>query len=142
MESIKYSHGIHSNDLDRVNILLYQLNPESSPVSIDWINEVEKNAIIFTARNENGELVGMATLIIINKLFCKTSSCEDVVVDDNYRGQGVGKTLMMNLIKKSKELNIKEIDLTSNPTREVAIALYQKIGFQKRDTNLYRLKTN
>ncbi|TGV79236.1 GNAT family N-acetyltransferase, partial [Mesorhizobium sp. M00.F.Ca.ET.149.01.1.1] len=32
----------------------------------------------------------------------------------------------------------KTVDLTSRPSREAANRLYQRLGFQKRDSNVYR----
>jgi len=56
---------------------------------------------------------------------------EEVVVDERARGKGVGKKLMNQLLKLAKEKNCSQIKLTvSNP---VAKALYEKLGFIKKD---------
>ena len=36
------------------------------------------------------------------------------------------------------ELGAKTIDLTSRPSREAANRLYQRLGFEMRETNVYR----
>jgi len=43
-------------------------------------------------------------------------------------------------IDMSRKLDIKEVDLTSHPQRVAANKLYQKMGFEMRDTNVYRYK--
>lgn len=98
--------------------------------------DLEKN------RYDELSLVGMAT-IHWHKLPTKVNAyIDDVVVlaDDKYRGKGIGKKLTLELIKIAKEACANCIDLTSNPTRTEANGLYQKLGFEKKDTNYYRLK--
>ena len=63
---------------------------------------------------------------------------EDVVVDDGARGKGVGKSLMRHAMEQAKKLGAKTVDLTSRPSREAANKLYQSLGFETRQTNVYR----
>jgi len=65
---------------------------------------------------------------------------DDVVVADSYRGQGIATKLMEKVISIARERGHRYIDLTSRPSREAANHIYKKIGFQKRETNPYRLK--
>ena len=57
-------------------------------------------------------------------------------------GKGVGKELMNHALNVAKELGAKSADLTSRPSREAANKLYQAIGFERRETNVYRYKTS
>jgi ribosomal protein S18 acetylase RimI-like enzyme len=63
---------------------------------------------------------------------------EDVVVDEEARGHGVGELLNRAALDLARELGAKTVDLTSRPSREAANRLYQRIGFVARDTNVYR----
>ena len=63
---------------------------------------------------------------------------EDVVVDADARGRGVGEALNLHAIERARALDAKTVDLTSRPSREAANRLYQRIGFQPRETNVYR----
>ena len=65
---------------------------------------------------------------------------EDVVVSESSRGKGIGKSLTNKAIEVSAKLGAKTIDLTSRPSREAANSLYKKLGFQERQTNIYRYK--
>jgi len=64
---------------------------------------------------------------------------EDVVVDKNYRRMGLGTKLMEKLLEKGKELKVFAVELTSNPQREGARRLYQKLGFELLETGVFRL---
>lgn len=90
----------------------------------------------------NGHLpvIGVGALFIRPLLTGCVGWIESVVVSEGYRGQGIGGELVARLISKAKELGLEMVDLTSNPARIAANALYEKLGFERYDTNVYRLK--
>jgi ribosomal protein S18 acetylase RimI-like enzyme len=63
---------------------------------------------------------------------------EDVVVDEAARGKGVGDKLNRHALEVARSLGARTVDLTSRPSREAANRLYQRIGFELRETNVYR----
>jgi ribosomal protein S18 acetylase RimI-like enzyme len=63
---------------------------------------------------------------------------EDVVVDDAARGAGVAAALVHAALDRSAELGARTVDLTSRPDREAANRLYVRMGFETRQTNVYR----
>jgi ribosomal protein S18 acetylase RimI-like enzyme len=63
---------------------------------------------------------------------------EDVVVDDAARGRGVGEALNRHALDRARQAGATTVDLTSRPSRQAANRLYQRLGFQARDTNVYR----
>lgn len=65
---------------------------------------------------------------------------EDVVVDEAYRGRGLGRVLMAHAMEYCKAEGIGTVYLTSNPRRVAANALYQSMGFGRKETNMYRLE--
>ena len=67
------------------------------------------------------------------------ASIEDVVVSSAYRGQHLGKQLMEHVLEASKTFAPIELHLTSNPKRTVANILYQSLGFERKETNCYRM---
>jgi ribosomal protein S18 acetylase RimI-like enzyme len=123
--------------------LLVQVRSGSGerPPSMSELKEVlkERNTLIMVAK-EVDRIVGMALLCITARIGRKTGQVEDVVVDGEYRGKGIGKTLMQELINLARKKKLKEIYLTSRPARVAANALYQKMGFIKKETNAYCLK--
>jgi len=98
-------------------------------------------ATIFIARHpdEAGEIVGMATLGTFETPTGVHGWIEDVVVDREFRHQGIGRALTEACIAKAREMELREVNLTSNPGREDANQLYQSMGFILRLTNVYRL---
>ena len=64
---------------------------------------------------------------------------EDVVVDGEHRRRGIAKILTEAAIERARKSGAKRVGLTSRPTREAANALYLSMGFEIRDTNVYRL---
>jgi ribosomal protein S18 acetylase RimI-like enzyme len=46
--------------------------------------------------------------------------------------------LVRAAVVRAKAEGAKTVDLTSRPSREAANRLYQRCGFEKRETNIYR----
>lgn len=63
---------------------------------------------------------------------------EDVVVDEAARGQRVGTALIEAAISLARRAGARTIDLTSRPSRVSAGVLYERIGFELRETRMYR----
>lgn len=87
----------------------------------------------------DGEIVGIASIIIYTVPSGKKGYIEDVVIDPKVRGRGLGSQLIQYLISYAKQQQVSKIDLSSNPSRKSAHALYESCGFLKRDTFVYRL---
>ena len=95
-------------------------------------------SVVLVARVDD-HVVGMLTLVTFAIPSGLRAWIEDVVVDDQRRGTGVGKALTLAAINHARTMGARSVDLTSRPSREVANRLYVKLGFQRRDTNVYRL---
>ena len=63
---------------------------------------------------------------------------EDVVVDEDARGRGVGALLTQAALDLAVAHGARTVDLTSRPGREAANRLYARLGFEQRQTNVYR----
>lgn len=88
--------------------------------------------------DEGGEIIGSATLAIAYSPTGAHGWIEDVVVEEQTRGQGIGRALTQSLLEKARELKLHQVYLTSRPSRVAANKLYQSLGFVKRETNVYR----
>lgn len=93
---------------------------------------------IFVATDDEGTIVGTATLAVFQIPTGRRAWIEDVVVDDAARGTGVGGALTRAMVDRAGELGCTTVDLTSRPSREAANRLYLREGFEVRDTNVYR----
>ena len=91
---------------------------------------------------EGDEIIGTLTLVFYWVPSGVKAWIEDVIVDDNARGKGVATALMWHSLSLAREKGAEKVDLSSRPWREAANNLYLKLGFQKRDTNMYRLYLN
>ena len=124
---------------DGIAALVRQLSSSAkTPTKEELETIVNSPATILLAANQSSRLVGMLTLVIFPIPTGKRAIIEDVVVDERYRGQGVAQALTQEALVQAEAAGVRTVDLTSRPSREAANRLYQKLGFQKRDSNVYR----
>lgn len=97
------------------------------------------NSALFVAKS-GGTIVGSLTLALYVIPTGLKAWIEDVVVDDAARGQGVGESLNRAALDEARRRGAKDVSLTSRPSRQAANRLYQRIGFDQRDTNVYRYR--
>jgi ribosomal protein S18 acetylase RimI-like enzyme len=129
--------------LDAVNRLLPQLSKSSKLINWSTLQKLTNSECtrLYVAK-EDDTIFGMLSLVVFSIPTGTKAWIEDVVVDERARGKGVGKELMNHALNVAKELGAKSADLTSRPSREAANKLYQAIGFEGRETNVYRYKTS
>ena len=132
--------GYSPEILDKINKFLdllvgvgYHLTKQQVEMIIS-----EKNSHLFFAANEDGIWMGMVTVGIYSSPTGKKAWIEDVVVDEKFRGEGVGKSLTNFAIQFAKDQHADVVMLTSRPERLTANNLYQRLGFEQKKTNVYR----
>ena len=125
--------------LDAFHSLIPQLSTSSSPITMAELQEIvgDSATVVFVAR-DGGVIVGLLTLAMFRIPTGMRAWIEDVVVDGCARGKGVGEALNRAALATARQRGAKTVDLTSRPSREAANRLYQRIGFVRRDTNVYR----
>lgn len=99
-----------------------------------------RSTVLFVARDEAGEIVGSLSLVLFRIPTGLRAWIEDVVVDESARGKGVGELLNRAAIDHAGKAGAKTVDLTSRPSREAANRLYVRLGFEKRNSNVYRFE--
>ena len=128
-----------SQDLADLDVLMHELSSTSCCNEILLKNTLEDaNVQVFVIR-EAGYIVATGTLCIKHTLEFTVADIESVVVSSKYRGRGYGKKLMTAMIDTATNLNVHHIQLTSNPNRFAANQMYQKLGFERYDTNCYKM---
>ncbi len=133
-EITKATPELHSKIVN----LLKQLTDRDVQFSYDYFNSiVNLDQSILIGAFDKEILVGILTLTIIQIPTGKHGRIEDVVVEKEYRGKGVGEKLSLEAIRIGKELKLSKLFLTSNSKRIEANKLYQKIGFTLSTTNSY-----
>jgi len=126
--------------MSAVERLVPQLSRSSPPLTVAELEEIVTSPAtdFFVATADDGTLVGVATLVTFRIPTGVRAWVEDVIVDSETRGTGVGRAITEAMIERSREMGAVTVDLTSRPSREAANRLYQRIGFVQRDTNVYR----
>lgn len=118
--------------------LLPQLSSSPPPSATELRAIVESpTSVLFIARNGDA-VVGMLTLAWFRIPTGIKAWIEDVVVDESARGRGVGEALNRAAIAEAARQGAKHVSLTSRPSRQAANRLYQRLGFEPYDTNVYR----
>jgi ribosomal protein S18 acetylase RimI-like enzyme len=126
--------------VDAVQRLVPQLSRSNPPPTTAELGELVASPAtdLFIALDDAGTIVGMATLVTFRIPTGRRAWIEDVVVDEAARGQGVGDALTRAMVERSREFGAVTVDLTSRPAREAANRLYQRAGFVRRDSSVYR----
>ncbi len=121
--------------------LLPQLNPSLPVPSLDHLKAMMADpAVTLLVARDELEMVGTAAVVIYTTpIWCK-ARIEDVVVDQAARGRGVGESLVKRCIEVARERGAAMVELQSARSREAANRLYPRLGFELRDSNVYRLK--
>ena len=95
---------------------------------------------VFAARGREGErrILGLLTLVHVELPTGPEARIEDVVVDDAARGLGLGRALVQAALEAAASRGALYVDLTSAPRRVAARQLYQSLGFEQRETGVFR----
>ena len=122
--------------------LIPQLSKSNPPPGREMLQKIvdSEASTLLIARDDDGTILGSMTLAMFLIPTGLRAWIEDVVVDEDARGRGVGRIINERAIEIAMEAGATSVDLTSRPTREAANRLYQRMGFEARETNVYRYK--
>jgi len=125
--------------LDALHALIPQLSSSAQPLEFVKLEEIlnQDATTMFVAR-EDEKIIGVLTLVCFRFPTGLRAVIEDVVVDQGAQGHGVGESLTRSAIDFARGKGAASVDLTSRPSRRTANRLYKRIGFEKRETNVYR----
>jgi GNAT superfamily N-acetyltransferase len=134
---------IVQSEVDQLNALAKTLSPQfDRPITAEHVRKIVGTGVttIFVARhNVNGAIIGMATLIVSPQLLSGKGWVEDVAVQSDHQGHGIGRVLTVAAITLANRLGISKLDVTSHVDRENAHTLYVRLGWVDRDARLMRL---
>lgn len=120
--------------------LIAQLNPALPVPTAEHLATLlaDPAATLLVARDGN-RIVGTAMVIVYPTTIRFESRIEDVVVDESARGRGVGEALVNACIEVARSRGASIIELQTARVREAANRLYERMGFERRDSNPYRM---
>lgn len=124
---------------EAITRLLPQVSTSAAPLTPERIEKVvasESTHLAVATLDE--QVVGMALLCVCTTLKGQFGLVEEVAVDDFARGNHVGVHLMVTLLEHAHGLGLDFVELTSRSSREAANGLYVSLGFELRETNVYR----
>jgi ribosomal protein S18 acetylase RimI-like enzyme len=125
--------------LAEINRLVPQLSSSATAMTLAELEAlINRDGTTLFGIEEAGEVVGMLTLVTFKIPTGTRAWIEDVVVDEKVRGKGFAKALVTAAIDEARKAGASTVDLTSRPSREAANALYRSMGFEQRETNVYR----
>jgi ribosomal protein S18 acetylase RimI-like enzyme len=134
-------HQVTDELVAAVGRLLPQLSGSAAALDADQLTRIVGHQAIslLVARGEHG-IVGLLTLVTYPLPSGLRARIEDVVVDQDARGHGVGTALTVAALDLARQQGARSVDLTSRASRVEANRLYQQLGFQLRNSNVYRYR--
>ena len=118
--------------------LLTTSAPPPSPAEVDEIAASTATTLFVARDGEGGPIVGTLTLALFRIPSGIRAWIEDVIVSESVRGRGCGEELTQAALDAARQAGARTVELTSRPSREAANRLYRRLGFEVRETNVYR----
>ncbi|MDE2079605.1 MAG: GNAT family N-acetyltransferase [Patescibacteria group bacterium] len=138
---IEQLKNISPNVLDELIALSRELHKDQRVTTLEEVTAIVHNPnIVLMTAVDNGRIVGMGTLYIIQKLGRRTAYVEDVVVSEACRGKGAGRKIMEALLDAARARGVQSVSLTSRAERVAARTLYESLGFTQYETGVFKLK--
>ena len=157
-----YPACLNTADIAQLRSLFQQLfrtkKERAGELSYASIGTALKTNHLWMARTDTGAIISMAYLIPNIKMIASESYAvvHDVVTEEKYRGKVSGnrslaEAIHRTIIEFAKLHKYKYLELTADPSRDAAKALYARLGYQiiafancddRHGTNLYRLYLN
>ena len=138
-----YSINEINEDMQReIDLLLHELSPALGKIDRDRVNRLIKdgNLIIFVNETNDNKIAGILTLTHCETLTSTKYWIEDVVVAEDFRGQGIGRDLVHAAVQHVNSISAPHsLYLTSNPSRIAARNLYRSEGFEEYETGVFRI---
>ena len=139
MIRVKVAAELSDELVEAFRLLVPQLSASASLPDRDALAAILASpATTILVAKEDDTIVGTLTLVLFRIPTGTRAWIEDVVVDARARGRGAGEALTREALRRAASAGARTVDLTSRSERRAAIRMYEKLGFRRRDTNIYR----
>lgn len=126
-----------ARQLEEIRCLMQALSDHCT-LSESQLKETISHSLLYVLKDKE-RTVGMVTLCLYHAPSGCKGCIEDVVILPEYQGKGLGKQLLQHVLDEAKLHTPLTIYLTSRPQRIAANSLYRKLGFQQKETNVYKM---
>lgn len=136
-------------DIKDMEKLIQQLSPKAPAFTGQKLKNLRLDAHIIVLRDYavrhadkyhkdivRSPIVAMTTVFVMHLPQGKRAHIENVVVDEKYRGKGVGRQMMECIEAWALMQGVKGLQLTSR--RPIAQKMYERLGYAEPATKLYR----
>ena len=117
---------------------------DGSPIEREKIEELIESPYhdIVLAIDENGKIVAMAIMSIVMATLDRNAYLEDLVVDSECRGKGVGGQMLEAIKDWGRQKGCRRLEFTSSnrEKKEGAVGFYESHGAELRDTHCFRVE--
>lgn len=113
--------------------------PRPTRADLEEIVSSTATVLLVAGDTATGNVLGSLTLVLFRIPTGLRAWIEDVVVDQEARGRGVGEALNRHALGLAAARGARTVDLTSRPAKEAANRLYRRLGFVARGTHVYRI---
>jgi phosphinothricin acetyltransferase len=120
------------NDAVLTTTATYDYEPRTLAHRIAWFDDHKKSGFpIFVALNQTGRIVGWSALNRYHdRKGYRFTSENSIYIAADYRGQGIGKLLLIPLIEAAKDIGLHAIVAAVDSTNQASIRLHERLGFQ------------
>ncbi len=134
---------------DLVNLLndLFTIEQDFTPdeakqaVGLKRIIQNPNNAIVKVAKNKQGQVIGMvsAQLVISSAQGSGSAWIEDMIVEQDYRANGIGRALLNAVIAWAKAKGATRAQLLVDLDNTAAVGYYNHLGWESSRMGMRRI---
>ena len=124
------------NDLDEICQIFSSAFGFTEPAPVQWWKIIGDSSITYRLVKVDGEIAAVASLVVVNKIIRsgnRVALIEDVAVAEEYRGLGLGKMLIEDLLKLSVDKKCYKTVLNCSDDN---MAFYEKCGMYKAENQM------
>jgi GNAT superfamily N-acetyltransferase len=122
--------------------LLPQLNPTLTVPDLARLRRLLADpAVTLLVARDGDQIVGTTTVIVYTTPFWIKARLDEVVVEANSRGKGVGEALVKAALEigRAKGAQVAELQSGRGEARKASHRLYERLGFKIRDSDVMRI---
>jgi ribosomal protein S18 acetylase RimI-like enzyme len=126
------------SDINELIRQLFDNKFDRNLVRMDFYRILSQPNLIPFFHIDNGHIVGMATLYVVQLSSRKIACIEEVVTLEEYRGKGIGSSLVQRALAKAKELGCDCVELNVREDKPRVQKFYEDLGFYDRKNKAMR----